>query len=185
MRAGSVLRRCGPVLLVLPLLLFICLFFLWPIVMVLTQSVSDNAVLRLLPRTALVAADWDGKSAPDATLQLAFVTDLRSVTDDQAMGDMVRRLNSAQPGFRTLMSKTIKAAGEQRDGPIDLVALDRKWAQPQYWKAITDALSPTTDRYLLASVDLMRNDAGDIISQPPSIRSIGPSLHEPSGSALS
>ncbi|CAN7711682.1 ABC transporter permease [Rhizobium rhizogenes] len=167
MRAGSVLRRCGPVLLVLPLLLFICLFFLWPIVMVLTQSVSDNAVLRLLPRTALVAADWDGKSAPDATLQLAFVTDLRSVTDDQAMGDMVRRLNSAQPGFRTLMSKTIKAAGEQRDGPIDLVALDRKWAQPQYWKAITDALSPTTDRYLLASVDLMRNDAGDIISQPP------------------
>ncbi|MGV2064478.1 hypothetical protein [Agrobacterium sp. 22-226-1] len=43
----------------------------------------------------------------------------------------------------------------------------RKWSQPQYWTAITDALSPATDRYLLAAVDLMRNDAGDIVSQLP------------------
>ncbi|GGG12707.1 ABC transporter permease [Rhizobium wenxiniae] len=167
MSGKSFLQKSGPLLLVAPLFLFICLFFIWPLGSVLTQSVSDNAVARLLPETAKVASSWDGQSAPAEGLQAAFVTDLRAATDEQAVGDMVRRLNSAQSGFRTLMSKTLKAVQDKPEGPIDLVALDRKWSQPQYWKAITDALSPTTDRYLLAAVDLMRNDAGEIISQPP------------------
>jgi putative spermidine/putrescine transport system permease protein len=163
----GILRKGGPFLLVAPLFLFICLFFVWPLVSVLTQSVSDNAVARLLPETAKVASSWDGESAPSAELQAAFVADLRQATDEQAVGDMVRRLNSAQSGFRTLMSKTLKAVQDKPEAPVDLVALDKKWSQPQYWKAITDALSPTTDRYLLAAVDLMRSDAGEIVSQPP------------------
>lgn len=163
----KLLQKSGPFLLVAPLFLFICLFFIWPLASVLTQSVSDNAVARLLPETAKVASSWDGESAPSAELQAAFVADLRNATDEQAVGDMVRRLNSAQSGFRTLMSKTLKAVQENPAAPVDLVALDKKWSQPPYWKAISDALSPTTDRYLLAAVDLMRNDAGEIVSQPP------------------
>jgi putative spermidine/putrescine transport system permease protein len=162
-----VLTRSGPLLLVVPLFLFICLFFVWPLVSVMTQSVSDDAVARLLPETAKVASSWDGESVPGAKLQEAFVADLRRATDEQAVGDMVRRLNSAQSGFRTLMSKTLKAVQDNPSEPVDLVKLDRKWSQPQYWKAITDALSPTTDRYLLAAVDLMRDDGGAIVSQPP------------------
>jgi putative spermidine/putrescine transport system permease protein len=167
MSAKTLFLRSGPFFLVAPLFLFICVFFVWPLATVLTQSVSDNAVLHILPETAKAAADWDGQSAPGSELQLALVTDLRNATNEQAVGDMVRRLNSAQSGFRTLMSKTMKAAAEQKEGPIDLLALDKKWAQPEYWKAISDALSPVTDRYLLASVDLTRNDAGSIVSQPP------------------
>jgi len=159
--------RTGAFLLVAPLFLFIALFFVWPLASVMKQSVSDTAVLHILPKTADAMSEWDGESAPSPGLQQALIDDLRIATDEQAIGDMVRRLNSAQSGFRTLMAKTIKAANETKEGPVDLLAVDKKWAQPQYWKAISEALSPVTDRYLLASLDLTRDAVGTIVSQPP------------------
>ncbi|MCX8995581.1 ABC transporter permease [Rhizobiaceae bacterium BDR2-2] len=161
-------RRAGAFLLVAPLFLFIALFFVWPLVSVMKQSVSDTAVLHILPRTAEAIGAWDGTSEPSPELQQALIDDLRAATGDQAaVGDMVRRLNSAQSGFRTLMSKTIRAAAETGEGPVDLLALDARWAQPPFWTAIAEALSPITDRYLLAAVDLTRDASGAIVSQPP------------------
>lgn len=166
MKKRALSARARAFLLVAPLFLFIALFFVWPLAGVMTQAVSDTAVLHVLPKTAEAMGDWDGESAPSPELQQALVDDLRTASDEQAVGDMVRRLNSAQSGFRTLMAKTIKAAADTKEGPVDLVALDRKWAQPQYWKAISEALSPITDRYLLAAVDLTRDPAGAIVAQP-------------------
>lgn len=159
--------RISPALLIAPLFLFIATFFVWPLIGVMSQAVSDKAVYNLLPLTAEEISNWDGQSAPSNDLQLALVTDLRNNDDQQAMGDMVRRLNSAQSGFRSLMSKTLKVVEEQKDGPIDLISLDKKWSQPQYWKAISEALPPYTDRYLLEALDLTRNEAGEITNLPP------------------
>lgn len=131
------------------------------------QSVSDPAVLRLLPRSAEVLADWDRKSPPTTPMQLALMEDLKSVDDDQALGDMVRRLNSARSGFRTLMGKTTSALKDTANPPADLVSIDKRWEKPEFWLAIADALSPYTDRNLLAAVDLGRNAAGDIEHLPP------------------
>jgi putative spermidine/putrescine transport system permease protein len=159
--------RFAPAILVAPLFGFIALFFVWPLIGVMSQAVADKAVYNLLPTTAQAIEEWDGASAPSPELQLAFVTDLRNADNEQAVGDMVRRLNSAQSGFRSLMSKTIKAVDAQPDGPVDLLELDKKWSQPQYWKTIAEALPPYTDRYLLEAVDLTRTEAGEITSLPP------------------
>jgi putative spermidine/putrescine transport system permease protein len=167
MSGKSFIVRIMPALLIAPLFAFIALFFVWPLVGVLSQAVSDKAVYNLLPLTAEEISNWDGQSAPSAELQLAFVTDLRNADNVQDVGDMVRRLNSAQSGFRSLMSKTIKATEAQAVGPIDLVDLDKKWSQPQYWKAISEALPPYTDRYLLEALDLTRDEAGEITNLPP------------------
>lgn len=150
-------------LLLAPLLLFLGIFFLWPLATMMSQAVSDPAVLRILPRTAEVAADWDRQSPPTPEMKTAIVEDLTAATDTQAVGDMVRRLNSAQSGFRTLMSKTIRAI-EDGDMPADLAEVDRRWDQPRYWQAIAGALSPYTDRHLLAAVDLKRDAAGEVVS---------------------
>ncbi|WP_372072170.1 ABC transporter permease [Tistrella mobilis] len=150
-------------LLLAPLLLFLGIFFLWPLATMMSQAVSDPAVLRILPRTAEVAADWDRQSPPTPEMKAAIVEDLTAATDTQAVGDMVRRLNSAQSGFRTLMSKTIRAI-EDGDMPADLAEVDRRWDQPRYWQAIAGALSPYTDRHLLAAVDLKRDAAGEVVS---------------------
>lgn len=165
MSAGS--SRTGRSLLLLaPLLFFLVGFFVWPLISMMSQAVSDPAVLRLLPRSAEVLADWDRASPPTMPMQSALMEDLKAVDDDQALGDMVRRLNSARSGFRTLMAKTTSALEDTANPPADLVSIDKRWEKPEFWLAIADALSPYTDRNLLAAVDLGRNAAGDIEHLP-------------------
>ncbi|MDX3924286.1 MAG: ABC transporter permease [Shinella sp.] len=159
-------KNAGALLLLAPLLLFVLLFFVWPIVTMMSQAVSDTAVLRILPQTAEAARGWDRQSPPTPEMEAALIADLRQATDTQAVGDMVRRLNSAQSGFRTLMSKTISALRDN-DDPPDLAGIDPRWQRPQFWVAIADALSPTTDRHLLAALDLARDSSGNIVSLPP------------------
>nr|WP_314088688.1 ABC transporter permease [uncultured Shinella sp.] len=154
-------------LLLAPLLLFLIGFFVWPLFSMMSQAVSDPAVLKLLPRSAEVLADWDRKSPPSAAMQTALMEDLKAVDDDQALGDMVRRLNSARSGFRTLMGKTTGALDDTANPPADLVSIDKRWEKPEFWLAIADALSPYTDRNLLAAVDFGRNAAGKIEHLPP------------------
>lgn len=162
--ASSRTRRS--LFLLAPLMLFLIGFFVWPLFSMMSQSVSDPAVLRLLPRSAEVLADWDRTSPPTAEMQAAVIEDLKAVDDDQALGDMVRRLNSARSGFRTLMGKTMSAIGDSANPPPDLVSIDKRWERPEFWLAIADALSPYTDRNLLAAVDLGRNAAGEIEQLP-------------------
>lgn len=165
MSAGSSRTRRS-LLLLAPLLLFLVGFFVWPLISMMSQAVSDPAVLRLLPRSAEVLADWDRASPPTMPMQAALMEDLKAVDDDQALGDMVRRLNSARSGFRTLMAKTTSALGDTANPPANLVSIDKRWEKPEFWLAIADALSPYTDRILLAAVDLGRNAAGSIEHLP-------------------
>ncbi|MFN7009123.1 MAG: ABC transporter permease [Allorhizobium sp.] len=159
-------RTGRSLLLLAPLMLFLIGFFVWPLFSMMSQSVSDPAVLKLLPRSAEVLADWDRTSPPSAAMQSAMIEDLKAVDDDQALGDMVRRLNSARSGFRTLMGKTMTAIGDGANPPADLVSIDKRWEKPEFWLAIADALSPYTDRNLLAALDLGRNAAGAIEALP-------------------
>ena len=159
-------RTGRSLLLLAPLLVFLIGFFVWPLFSMMSQSVSDTAVLHLLPRSAEVLPGWDRRSPPTMSMQTALMEDLKAVDDDQALGDMVRRLNSARSGFRTLMSKTVGALDDSSDPPPDLVSIDKRWEKPEFWLAIANALSPLTDRNLLAAVDLGRNASGEIVHLP-------------------
>jgi putative spermidine/putrescine transport system permease protein len=158
-------QRAGHVALVLPLVLFLGLFFVWPLFTVLEQAVSDPVVSRHLPATTAASRAWDRKSAPSAEMQQALVRDLRDIDDDQMLGDLVRRLNSAQPGFRTLMKKTVTAAREST-GQLDLAEVDARWREVAFWRAIAEATNPYTDRNLLAAIDLQRDPSGAIAMIP-------------------
>ena len=156
--------RTRAFVLLAPLFLFLALFFLWPLYTMFAQAVSDPAVGRVLPQTAAAISRWDGDSAPGAEVQAAFVADLRAADDDMAIGDMVRRLNSAKSGFRSLMSKTISAV--KGDPQAVLAEIDSRWNDPEYWRAIAETAQPYTDRNLLAAVDLERDRDGHIANMP-------------------
>ena len=99
-------------------------------------------------------------------MKTALVEDLRALTNDQTLGDVTRRLNSAQAGFRTLMGKTANAA--QSGEPVNLDELDERWKDNAYWVAmVAAATAPYTDRNLLAAVDRQRDPAGAIEAMPP------------------
>ena len=152
--------------LVAPLALFLGLFFLAPLATMMKAAVSDPVASQALPRTARTLVDWDRASAPSAASQKALIKDIRDIEDDQLFGELVRRLNSAKSGFRTLMSKTRRAVQED-DSLGELASVDRRWAELPYWIAVQNAASnPVTDRNLLAAVDLGRDAAGQIVAAP-------------------
>ncbi len=159
-------RSLTSLALIAPLALFLLVFFAAPLYTMMSAAVSDPIASRVLPNTASVIGDWDGTSVPDAQVQAAFAQDIRAVDDDQLFGDLVRRLNSAKSGYRTLMSKTRNAL---RDDPAttDLVAIDQRWSDPAFWQELKTATASTfTDRNLLAAVDMERSTAGDVQAMP-------------------
>src|SRR5687768_1784081 len=64
-------------LLVAPLLLFIILSFVVPIVVMLYNAVHDPDVAENLPQTVVALQQWDGKDLPSEEVFAAFVTDLK------------------------------------------------------------------------------------------------------------
>lgn len=159
-------RRLAAFALVGPLLVFLALFFVWPIGTMMLGAVSDPVVSRALPNSAGATAGWDRQSPPTPEMNAALVDDLRQIDDDAILGDITRRLNSAKSGFRTLMSKTVSAVrGSQ--GPIDLKTVDPRWSDIGFWRAIADAAaSAYTDRNLLAAVDYGRDASGAVTALP-------------------
>jgi putative spermidine/putrescine transport system permease protein len=156
--------------LVAPLLLFLAVFFIWPLWTMVTASVVDDAVSKAFPKTATAIADWSGEGQPPPAVREALIADLRESDDQQALGEAVRRLNSAASGFRTLLTRTTSAirAAPAAEG-ADLVAIDRRWEDRRFWLALKDALPPYTDRHILAALDLKRDAAGSIVSEAPDV----------------
>jgi putative spermidine/putrescine transport system permease protein len=168
MSRPSIRDRAWAAALVAPLVLFLVLFFVWPLWTMVTASVVDDAVTKVLPRTAAAMAQWDGNDLPPPAVQTAFAEDLRSAEGLLVLGEAVRRLNSAVSGFRTLLSRTVTAAREAADlASLDLAAIDRRWSDPRFWRAIRDAVPPYTDRNLLAALDLKRDASGNITAEDP------------------
>jgi putative spermidine/putrescine transport system permease protein len=166
MKSQTLRKQVISLMLVGPLLLFLIFFFAVPIITMMKSAVSDPVGARALPATARAVSSWDRVSPPTEEMKAALVTDIRQMNDDQLFGDLVRRLNSAKSGFRTLMTKTRTAASEAAEN-IDLVALDKRWGDPSYWQAVSVAASSTiTDRNLLAAVDLQRDASNAITSLP-------------------
>lgn len=155
--------RLKALLLVLPLVVFLGLFFLWPLWMMVSTAVQGGTVRLAFPQTATAIANWDGAGPPSAALQAALVRDLRTDTPQERFGDAVRTLNSQQAGFRTLLPRTARAVREAGEADaFDLVALDPRWSEQGYWLALKRSMPAYTDANLLAAVDLKRNDEARI-----------------------
>ncbi|WP_420004411.1 ABC transporter permease [Arenibacterium sp. LLYu02] len=158
--------RLRALLLIAPLVAFLGLFFVWPIVSVLSAAVHNESARDAFPETGRAMAGWDGVGLPDAAVQQALVTDLRSV-DRRSLGGAVRKLNSTEPGFRTLMSTTTRALSD--GGVANLPALteiDPRWGEPRFWRAIKTNAARYSSRNLLAALDLHFTAEGQIRSLP-------------------
>src|SRR5919112_5478986 len=149
-----------------PVIIFLAVFFLWPLWTMVTAAFVDDAVSKVLPRTATSIVSWDGQGVPSEAAHKALVQDLRAATDEQALGEAVRRLNSAASGFRTLLGRTIPAFKAASDpAQVDLLAVGPRWNDTRFWVALKEAMPPYTDRNILAAVDLKRDASGSIVAE--------------------
>jgi putative spermidine/putrescine transport system permease protein len=167
--------RSSAALLVLPLVLFVLVFFVFPILLMLSRSVYDPDIAAALPRTAQAIASWSREGLPDRAVREALVADLATSSPD-AVGRAGRRLNSFQPGFNSLLAKTRQAvedAGSEVGLAARLGEIDAKWNSPAYWATLANNAAAFTDSYLLAAVDMKRTTTGDIAAAAPSQRIYG------------
>lgn len=167
-------RSLTALVLIAPLLLFLGLFFVWPLATVFRQAVSDPAISTVLPRASAGIATWEGTGVPSEDVQAALRQDIAANQDDMAMGDVVRRLNAAQSGFPSLMGKTIPAV--KKDPSVALADIDPRWGKTPFWTALKANAAPYTDAFLLASVDLERDKSGSIVRMAPGTSANGQTI---------
>ncbi len=162
-------------MLVLPLLVFIAILFVGPILGMLSRSVENTELVAGLPTVARAIDDWDETGLPAETTYLALAKDLANPGLRPERAGAARRLNYELPGYRTLLLGTARKIDRIQD-QIDanakqaLIQLDPRWGDPAYWHAIKRASTKMTPYYLLAAIDLKVNDDGLVVRADPEQR---------------
>ncbi|HEY9100689.1 ABC transporter permease [Chitinimonas sp.] len=156
--------------LIAPLVVFLALVFVLPLLGLVGKSVDNPEVVGFLPRTVKALEGWDGRGLPAEAAYRAVSEDLLAAREAQTLGDLGKRLNMEAPGYRSLLGKTARqlpfdaAPGSYKQA---LGELDERWGDPVYWQAIRRNSSKTTPFYVLAALDRHVDDQGEISRVDP------------------
>jgi putative spermidine/putrescine transport system permease protein len=128
--------------LIAPLLLFILVTFVAPIVDMLFRSVENQIVSETLPRTVEALNDWDFSAgeAPGEDTFAALYLDLVEAEEFKRHTRLGSRLNYETTGVSSLFRKTGRGIGRMDvDAYTDAFQdLDPAWEDPATWIALMD-----------------------------------------------
>jgi putative spermidine/putrescine transport system permease protein len=160
--------RLRALALVAPLLLFLALTFLVPLVGMLWRAAADPELSSAMPRTAALLRQWDGTGVPPDSVFAAAAEELAAAGQSNAAALVAKRLNYEEPGYRTLLLKTANwlAPPFAPSAKAAMVAVDRRWGDPAIWAAMRRASGPFTSFYLLAALDLEHGPQGIVAVSP-------------------
>jgi len=154
-------------LLVAPLLGFILLFFVVPIVELLLWSVDDKHVNEVFSRTFAAYDEWEGEGLPPEELYAAMYADIMSA-DKLSLGRVSTRMNYELPGYKSLVVSAQRKL-KRIDGPPyreKMIAVEPRWGQVEYWQALGPMKDPYTLGYYLNSFDLKYDWQKNVVAQP-------------------
>ncbi|OZG73038.1 ABC transporter permease [Hahella sp. CCB-MM4] len=168
-------NRSKAFLLVVPLLLFVGITFVMPIIEMLHRSVYDPLVADSLPRTVAALKQWDRQQLPEEAIYAVLAEELVSLQEQHELSKVAGRLNSEYSGMRSLLSKSARRlsrkdtitrlidTGSVRTAMIDI---DQRWSDIAPWAAIKNLSSRYTLSYYLAALDMRYDENGEISAQP-------------------
>ncbi len=149
-----------------PLTGFLLVFFVAPLLWLLSLAVRETEVARALPRTVNVLSAWQPGQALPVLLFPAFAQDIVQARAQSMLADAARRLNYEVNGVRsTLMRAARDAAAAPPGTAFDAAffrAIDPALTTPAFFGAVQRARGPVSSYYLLASVDLVRDVQGAV-----------------------
>jgi len=161
-------------LLVLPLAGFLLVFFVVPLAWLLSLAVREAEVPRALPRTLAALQPWAPGQPLPAPLWGAFAQDLVAAREAGTLADAARRLNYEVNGVRSTLMRAARTAGGAAPGTAFdaafFAAVDPSLASPAFFAAVQRARGPLSAYYLLAAVDLARDEQGHIQRAPADSR---------------
>lgn len=156
--------------LVLPLLAFILITFVYPIALMVFRGVDNPTVSEFLPETAEMLRAWDGGGLPEDAVFASMAREFAKASKERTLGKVATRLNYELSGSRSLVTKSGRNLRRLKTEPTkaDLVALDKRWNQPETWSVLKRLAEPYTLSYYLAAIDKTYNVDGAIVDQPES-----------------
>ncbi len=158
-------------LLVLPLLAFVVIFFVTPIVKMTLLSFTDDVFVTEMPLTTAALSTWDGKGIPGEPVFKALVEDLKKGSKNRTTAKVGGQLNFIYSGARSLVVSTGRKARRFKAPFKDaVIAKDKRWADPLLWQLIKTVSTPVTSIYYLNAVDRTVNADGDIVQVHENIR---------------
>jgi putative spermidine/putrescine transport system permease protein len=165
-------RSLGGFVLALPLVAFILVFFLLPILGMLVKAVDNHELATAMPRSAAALHGWRGLGPPEEAIVAIVAVELKEAHARRQSALVAQRLNREQAGWRNLILGTARRLPDEPQGSwlATLVAIDPAWGEPAIWAGLRRAARPWTDVFLLAALDLRHDDHDAIAPAPASER---------------
>ena len=159
-------------LLVAPLLLFLLITYISPISEMLTRSVDDTMVTKMLPKTFKSMEKWDGKELPPEEVFASFLADYKILIEAKTQGKLAQRLNKEKNGFNSILKKLIRKMKNFEEGNYkeQIMSVHKRFADVAYWRAIKRTAAPYSIGKYLKAVDMVTNENGDIVKVEESRR---------------
>jgi len=160
--------------LVLPLLAFIAVAFIYPIVLMAYRAIDDSVAVDSFPETLAGLQDWSpGDDIPES-LYRTFAEEMRSARTNGSVGRLATRLNYEVPGARSATIRLSRALqrepGEGQTYRELFKDVSGRWVQAEIWATLKSLNSPYTSFYFLAALDRERDIHGDIVQRPETER---------------
>ena len=145
-------QKTRALLLIAPLLLFVVVTFVAPIVDMLFRSVENRIVSDTLPMTVEELSNWDSTSGemPDEAVFRALYFDMFLAAEAKEHTKLGTRLNYEQTGVSSLFRQSgrrLDDVGEVFQDPLE--DLNRDWRNAETWYALMDAGAGAGDTALL------------------------------------
>jgi putative spermidine/putrescine transport system permease protein len=151
-------------LLVLPLLVFILVTFLWPILQMLHQSAYNPKFSANMPGISQWFADNPVGTEPDEAAYAVLVADLQAAAAAKTVAVAGERVNYELSGTRSLFTSTGRKA-KSLEPPFkeSLIAVDEQWGDPVLWGVMRQVSTAYTTDFYLSALDLKRDVDGSVI----------------------
>ena len=160
-------QKIRALLLIAPLLIFIFVAFIMPIVSMLSRSVENDLVSKTLPQTVQALQSWDALSGelPSEPVYAAFAVDIQNAAKAKVHTKVGLRLNYEKSGIASLFKKTARKAKKwdiQNDGPFKdkLIKVHKGWGEIEVWKTLKTHSPRYTSGYFLNAIDMRKTAEG-------------------------
>jgi putative spermidine/putrescine transport system permease protein len=158
-------------LLVAPVVLFILVVFIGPVLRFLWLSADNSDLADNLGRTFTALESWQpAGGVPGEAVFQALVADLAEARQNGRDGVVAQLVNQRKVGTRFLIIKTAKDAADGKFATTPLrdavLAQHAGWGDVGLWTELHRARGALTDYYLLGSLDLRRGEGGEIAPAP-------------------
>ena len=162
-RAARPARRAA-FSLALPLVAFLVVAFVAPILYLLVTAVDNPETRTVLPQTLTALQGWDGTSTPDEAVFAALAADLKIAQENSTAALVGKRLNYEISGMRSKVLAAARMVAGMDAGPYreKFLAQSNLWAKPETWAVIQRNGAGLTPYYLLTAVDLKQSPTGGL-----------------------